>query len=337
VTSTTISNFNYTPGSSLFNRTYSLAIGAPKQTQAIQFSNLDQTIQSPPVPSAAFRITFDIEKNLFGSSPNHAKIEIYNMQAQNRSKIRAGYVMQLRAGYRGLMDTIFMGNISMLGGIKNERKGPDIVTSFECGEGEAALVMGRLDKSYPAGTALQAILNDIVSAMELNGVVTDSSVSGSIYSSTIPTITYGRGFTAHGPCKDILTKLLKNSGYRWTVQDGNLYIVKIGTIINPAKAIVVASGVTVDPSSGVSRFDPGKATGLIGVPSVGQNFVSFSCLLNPNIKPGAYVQLICEDVTLNGFYKVNKAHYQGDTHDNKWHIACETTLQAPQTKGVTGA
>lgn len=321
----TISNFNYNPNAHyLFSRTYSMQIGAPNQTTALQFSNISVGTGPSSPPSSAFRVSFEIDKNMFGASPNKTKIEVWNLGYQNRSKIKPGYIIQLQAGYRGLMDTIFVGNVSALAGVKNERHGPDVITSFECGEGESVIVMSRLDKSYPAGTTLAAIINDIAASMSVSSVVTDQGVSNGGFQG-IPNVTYGRGYTAKGPCKDSLDFLLKNAGLRWTVQNGTLVILPLSSTTNPESAILVSSGITVDLASGISQFNPNKATGLIGVPSVGNNLISFKTLLNPKIKPGALVQLQCEDVTLNGFYKVNRARYVGDTHDaTKWHIECET-------------
>lgn len=329
-----LSNFRYNSNAQyLFSRTYSLALGAPGQTSAIQLSNLAYNSNGKTQPSAPFRISFDIDKNLFGSSPNKSKIEIWNLATQNRSKIKAGFLVQLQAGYRGLMDTIFLGNIASTG-FKVERHGPDVVMSFECGEGESVIVMARFDKSYPAGTTLSQIISDVAAAMAVNSVVTDQGVgNGGLQG--IPNFTYGRGLTVHGPCRETLDKLLKNFGLRWTIQNGNLVILPVAGTTNGERAILVSSGIMVDPASGISSFNPARATGLIGVPSVGQNFIAFKTLLNPNIKPGALAQLQCEDVSLNGFYKINRAKYVGDTHDaGKWHIECETTVAQPSQGNV---
>src|SRR5271166_3515083 len=99
----------------LFKRSYSVQIGPPNQTTALQYG----TIGTPPSP---LRIRFEIEKNLFGTSPNHSKIDIFNLSIQTRQAIKKGYLIQLKAGYNGLIGTIFTGNVF---NTKSDREGPD--------------------------------------------------------------------------------------------------------------------------------------------------------------------------------------------------------------------
>lgn len=318
---TTISNFVYNPSVQyLFGRTYALAIGAPRQTSALQYSNIDMIVNGQTLKASPLRIVFDIEKRLAGTS-NKSKIQIYNLSSQNRSKIKPGFLLQLQAGYRGLMDTIFVGNVDLHGAV-SERKEGGIITSFECGEGESTIVMSRLDQAFPAGSTLQQVLEAVAKAMSVNSVVTDQGIGfGSVVG--IPNQSYPRGITLQGSCKDSLDKITKNFGLRWGVNNGNLVIIPAGSNIQQT-AIVVSSGAVTDPATGLTKFDPTKATGLIGVPSVTMgNLTKFTTLLNPKIVPGALVQLKCEDTTLNGFYTIQTAHYEGDTHQNKWQINCE--------------
>lgn len=321
----TTSNFIYNPNAQyLFSRTYALAIGAPRQTAALQYSNVAATVNSQVLPPSPLRVSFDIEKRLAGTS-NKSKIEIFNLAAQNRGKIQPGYLLTLQAGYRGLMDTIFVGNVDVKGAV-SDRKGADIVTTLECGEGESSIVMARLDQTFPPGTTLAKVLAAIATAMSVSDIVTDSGVGfGSVVG--IPNQSFSRGLTLHGSCKDSLDKITKTYGLRWSVQNGNLNILPVGSTLQQT-AILVQSGATTDPSTGVTVFDPKKCTGLIGVPSAMMgNMAKFTTLLNPKIIPGSLVKLVCEDLTLNGFYKIMVAKYQGDTHQNKWQIECEAVRQ----------
>lgn len=334
--SQTLSTFTYAGNKQyLFSRTYAISIGAPNQTSALQYSNVQVPVNGQVLPASPLRVTFDISKNMAGTS-NKSKFEIYNLSIQTRSKLRAGYLVQLQAGYRGLMNTIFVGNVDMKGA-GSERKGPDIITTLECGEGESAIVMSRLDKSYPAGTNLYQILQDLASAMNASSVTTDGGINAGLVLG-IPSFTYGRGITLHGSCKESLDKLLKPFGLRWSVQNGGLNIVPVKQY-NGTQAIVVASGSVLDNASGVATFNPNNATGLIGTPSRSDYYTKFKSLLNPNIIPGCLVQLICENNALNGFYKVLTAHYMGDTHDNKWEVECECTpisaqVTVPTSQGL---
>lgn len=281
----------------LFGRAYALSLGAPKQTAAVQYG----TIGTNPAP---LRIRFDIDKNMVGSS-NKSKIEVYNLSQQSRQNIKKGYLVQLKAGYNGLVTGIFTGNVLPLG-LSSTRSGPDIITSFECGDGESAITFARLDKGYPAGTALAEILQDVATAMSVATSYQPVGVAAGI-AIGIPNVTYNKGFVAEGACRETLDKLLKPQNLEWTVQDGNLNIIPVGKT-NGQTAVLVS-----------------KDTGMIGVPSDNGTFTQFTSLLNPRLVPGALVQLISENTALNKFYKIRRSHFEGDSHDSKWQVSCEAT------------
>lgn len=271
-------NFVYNPQQQyLFNRVWSVAVGPIGQAAAAKYTGL--------------RVRFDIDKLSLGTS-NKAKIEIYNLSTQSRQNFKKGYGVQLMAGYNGLFDTIFTGNIL---NPKSTREGPDIITCIECGDGEASIIFSTLDKSYPAGVTLVQILTDVAKAMSVGAGVALG----------IPNVVFNKGFVATGTCADTLNKLLKGQNLEWHIQNGNLNVIPI-TSFNGQPAVVLSS-----------------ATGMIGVPSDNADYVQFTSLLNAKIFPGALVQLISENTALNGYYKVRRSHFEGDSHDNKWQVSCE--------------
>lgn len=299
--------FIYSPTAQyLFNRSYSVALAPPKTPTALQYGNIG--------PKAApLRVRFEIEKTMYGASPNHSKIEIYNMAIQTYQSLKTGYLVNLQAGYsnikvvpqnQSLVGTIFTGNIFLS---HTSRSGAETITSLECLDGGAAITYARLDKSYPAGTNIAMILQDCATAMSVTNNSNPSGISAGI-ALGIPNVIYNKGFMAQGPCKNTLDKVLNPLGLQWTVQDGNLNIL-------PKLNTDGASAIVISPS-----------TGMIGVPSNNQFYTQFTCLLNPKVVPGCVVQLISENTSLNGFYKVLRAKYEGDTHDNKWQVSCEATL-----------
>lgn len=289
-----LSTFNYSQTAQyLFKRSYAVSIGPPNQTAALQYG----TLGTNPAP---LRVRFEIEKTVFGSSPNHSKIELFNLSTQSRQNFKKGYIVNLQGGYNGLVGTLFTGNVFIT---KSDRSGPDIITTLECLDGGASIVLARLDKSYPAGVTNIQILQDVATAMS---VTTDSNpgVSAGIVVG-IPTQTFNKGFTATGPCKDTLDKLLKPQGLEWTVDNGNLNIIPKSAYDGNSAQVVSAE------------------TGMIGVPSQNEFFTQFTSLLNPKLVPGALVQLISENAALNGFYKIRKSKLEGDSHENKWQVSCE--------------
>lgn len=322
-------SFNFDPSKQyLFRRAYALTIGQVGQAPALQYSNypkpgLENTVQPP----TGLRIHFEIEKNAIGS-PNKGKIEVYNLSIGSRQAIGKGTVLRLEAGYNGLTDLLFTGIVAPLG-LKTERKDSNIVTTMECGDGESAIMLNKLDKAYPGGTTLAQVIGDLAVAMSAAGDGSPQGVAAGI-AVGIPDVTYGSGISIHGTCKDTLNKLLPPLGLRWSIQNGALTIVPL-TAHNGSTAIIVASGVQSNPN-GPSFFDINKATGLIGTPSRNAQYTEFTSLLNPKLVPNAPVQLISENTSLNGFYKIMQAKYEGDTHDNKWQVKCQCIpISAVQT------
>lgn len=292
----------------LFNRAYAVSLGPPNQVSALQYGTLGLN----PAP---LRVRFDIDKNLFGASPNHSKIELYNLSIESRQAIKKGYLVQLQAGYNNLIGTIFTGNVFKA---TSDRKGPDIITTLECLDGGSAITYARLDKSYPAGVTNFQILTDIATAMSITANYQPVSVNAGV-ALGIPRVTYNTGFVATGPCKDTLDKLCKPQGLEWSIQNGNLNIIP-QSAYDGNSAQVVSIG-----------------TGMIGVPSTNDYFTQFTSLLNPKIVPGSLAQLISENASLNGYYKVRRSHYEGDSHDNKWQVACEATPQAGIVQNLPAA
>jgi hypothetical protein len=302
-------NFSYDPNAQyLFKRAYSLALGAPNGVgtptstpiNALQYGTIDN-----PNPFQALRIAFDIEKISAGSS-SKAKIQIYNLSQQSRQNIKKGYIVQLIAGYNSVYQLLFLGSVT---NPTSARSGPEIITTLECGDAEAAIVFATLDKSYPSGTDLVSIINDVQRAM---GVGVGSQTG-------IPLdVTYNNGFAVNGSCKSTLDKILPNQGLQWNVQNGLLNIYPIKS------------------SSGIAAQVVSQATGMIGVPSNNNDFVQFTALLNPKLIPGTPIQLISENTSLNGFYNIRKSHFEGDSHDTKWQVTCEC-IPIPATVFIAGS
>ena len=299
-----LTNFSPTQsGQYLFQREYSLAIAPPKQSASIQYSSM-ATIGSDGtlLPPSPLRISFDIQKTPTGTS-SKAKIVLYNISAQTRKQVLAGWNVLLKAGYKGNVLPLFLGAVHP-NGLKSARSGSEITLEMECGDGEAAIVMSTLDKSYPNNTTLSQILGDIATAMNDSTTLVPQGVTSSS-AINVPNVQYARGITVSGPCQQTLTNLLEPLGMRWSVQNGVLTILPV-TAYNQNPAILVS-----------------KETGLIGVPSLNKTFVEFTSLLNPNIQPNSLVQIKSEDTSFNGSFKVLNAHYEGDTYDNKWQVKCQ--------------
>ncbi len=252
-----------------------------------------QNFDSTTHDYTGLRVKFDIEKNTFGSS-NKAKFEVFNLSTLSRQAIKKGYLLRWQAGYAGVLGTLFIGAV-LPDGIKVRRDGQTIITELECGDGEAAITFKVYDHSYPSSTTLYQVFQDLAAALGV-GI---GNVIG------IPAVTYSNGLAIEGKVSDTLNVLCKANGLKWYVLNGNLCITPIKGS-NQAVAQVIS-----------------KSTGMIGVPSTGGNFTRFTSLMNPLLVPDQLVKLVSENTALNGYYRINRAHYQGDTHDSQWQVECE--------------
>lgn len=237
------------------------------------------------------RVVFEVEKTS-ESSPNKAKIEIYNLSGTSRKEYqKKGLGIRLDAGYQGLMEVLFIGDVHKP---KFKRNNADILTTFEAGDGERALVNTVFNKSYGAGTRFVQIVQDIADTL---GIAVGTVIG-------IKAEVYNAGVTFSGSAKKALDTMTAKQDLEWSVQNNTIQIL-------PKTAHLGEEAIFIS-----------KTTGLIGVPSAeNQDSVKFSSLLNPKLQPGALVQLESDQV--NGFYKLKKVKFDGDSHGDKWQADCE--------------
>jgi len=278
----------------LYGRAYDLKVGPATGGQGLRFGN---TVQSP----TALHVAFDITKIAQGAA-NKGTITLFNVNQKLRTSLVRGYQVSLSAGYLGLMGVLISGTVFKA---TSQRQGPDIVTTLDVIDGLKALLYSPFDRSYPKGTALATVLSDVAKAMD----VLPGTVMG------LPDKKFGRGFVAHGLCRDILETLLTPYGLESQVSNGKLNIL-------PKSATLGTAAIVLTPRSG-----------LLGVPSVAQTSVSFEAMLNPRLVPGQMVQLITANTNTSGYFKIRSCKMAGDTHGDKWAVACEgvrTTTVAAQ-------
>lgn len=297
----------------LFNRKWAVTFTPPGASKSVRYDQL--------------RVAFEIEK-LSESTSQKAKIQVYNLNSVSRTIFRAGTQVRLEAGYGTqegdtVLGTIYNGDIPSgpKGGI-SERKGADVVTTFECGAAERSITWSVFNKAYPPGTVITQLIQDLAAALG----VPVGNVKGLSYK-----VYTGQGIVLSGPVARSLDRLLRGQNLIWSIQSGALQIYPIGKSYT-TQAIVLSSGAGVVPSpvapgSEVARRAQ-QNTGLIGVPSKSDKVLTFDALLNPGLQPGCLVQIISEQVF--GFYSILTAKFMGDSHGDRWTVKCqaiETTAQ----------
>ena len=118
------------------------------------------------------KIEFSISKGI-SSSPNSAEIKLYNLAETTRNGMGKEFdAITLEAGYMPPGDTgnvgiIFKGAVR---DVEHKREGTNIVTTIACGDGDAAFRRATISKSYPAGTPVKDVIDDIAKQMEAKGL-----------------------------------------------------------------------------------------------------------------------------------------------------------------------
>ena len=273
----------------LFNRTFALNLGG----------TLVSSETTDGARNEILRVTFQIEKSLTESA-NTAEISVYNLAEQTRAKVsEKALLTTLEVGYSGQSSIIFKGQLEAG---TNQRDGVDWVTSFQSTDGGKQLRESRINVSFKTISASDA-MQKIVNALGVGiGTAKEKIAQGNIRGALDD---FKNGLVLSGPTKRELTRLTKTLGYDWSVQDGQLQLLAARDAIEPGDAIVL------NPD-----------TGLIGSPESGENgVIDARALLIPQLTPGRVVRL--ESRQIEGFYRVEKVAYQGDTHGQDWYADLE--------------
>lgn len=245
------------------------------------------------------RMQFKVDKTS-KPDPNTLDLTIYNLSADTRARLAATKRPQVivEAGYQQT-EQLFKGDART---VYSVRQGPDWLTKVQCGDGERAYQFGRTDESFAPGTKTDAVVKRLVSDMGV-GVgnalkkLKDGDFSGAMS-------TFVNGFTVSGNSADQFDRIMKSSGLDWSIQDGELQVLKPGTATDE-------SAVLLTPD-----------TGLVGSPEVGEDgVVKFTSLLQPGMRPGRKVQL--KAAAMNGLFVLQRVTHQGDTHGLEWYTICE--------------
>ena len=259
-----------------------------------------------------FRIAFQIEKTS-ESTPNPAKIVVFNLSKDKQAFFeQKGLTAILRAGYKGLTNPIiknlFVGDIKTA---KTLKKGTEFVTEIEAGDAEDIIVKSYINKSFSGSRFAEGkitnrdMVKELIKAM---GLVPNSSKEKEIdkkleaVSQTKPE----HGITMSGPAKFFLDTILEKEGLEWSIQDGEVQITDPSKSANTLDAVVLS-----------------KDTGLLDVSKEEDGRINFKALLNPDISPTTTVEIRSAVMDINGFFKVRRVEYSGDTCEGEWVLKGE--------------
>lgn len=247
------------------------------------------------------RIAFEIKKN-DESDPNKAKISVYNLSADSRSYLeKTDEQMRLEAGYQNDIGIIFWGDIAE-NGVKHERKGGDIITTIQCGDGLTELQNAHIECSFKEGATCQQIVNAALDKIGLhisvkNGDLSKQYVNGKAFSGTV---------------KKLLDEITKYCGLTWNTQNNAIQIYPAGGSATQYAVLLNAK------------------TGLIGLPSKTEKGILVRSLLNYRLIPGGRFKLETKDGTKTGSgeYKIVNVKHVGDTEEGDYYTEAEGEINA---------
>jgi len=248
------------------------------------------------------KISFDVSKSI-SSSQNSAKIQIWNLSEAHRNSIgkelddimlEAGYMPPGEGGNVGI---IFKGQMR---DVEHKREGPDIVTTLSCGEGDRAFRKATISKTFRAGTEVKEVVDEIYKQLEAEGIDRGEWK----FPDDINDRKFKRPYSMCGGCKREMDTLGRGKGFYWSVQNGTMEVI-------PHDGYV----------GGIVLISP--ETGMVDTPTITDNGVKVSALLNPEIRPNRRVRIESQTLEMNaegGEYRVSQCDYSGDNREGDFIV-----------------
>jgi hypothetical protein len=182
--------------------------------------------------------------------------------------------------------------------VEHERDGPDIVTTLTCGDGDRAFRRATISKTFPAGSKVEDVVEELYKQMEGEGMRRGEWK----FPDNMPP--FKRPYSMCGSCVRELDRLGRGRGFYWSSQNGVMEVV-------PGD----------DAIGGVVLISP--ETGMVDTPTITDNGVKVSALLNPEIRPGRRVRIESKVMSMNaegGLYRVSQVHFNGTNRDGDFLV-----------------
>lgn len=253
--------------------------------------------EAAPVLKVAFKVERSRSKE-----PNSCDLEIYNLNKDNRTRFQKKEIpVVLEAGYVDNIFQIFSGNLTFG---QNRLDGRDWVTSMQAGDGSTKFRTARINTSIKGPVPVGDVLKTVAASLGVDpGNIDEKASKGSIRGKLTQFV---NGIVLSGKSEQEIDKIIKSMGYSWSIQDGALQLLEPNETIGDS-VVLLAAG-----------------TGLVGTPEAGEDgFVKVRSLIQRDLFPGRKFKLESRNGELNGFYRIEKAIFVGDTWGGDWYIDIE--------------
>lgn len=251
------------------------------------------------------RVQFTVEKTL-GSEPNKCDISITNLARSTQKFLTTKPLrVHLAAGYDNVARYLFVGDLR---DGRPKVDNTEVLTELQVGDGDRAFRYGHVNRSYRRGTSVLHALRDVASGMGLQ-------LPRNVEASPELQQQFSSGVSLYGNAGDELTRLIAPYGYRWSMQNGVLQILKD------------------DETRGDTAWRIDQSAGLVGSPewstpskSGETPKLTVVCALFPELAPGGRVEVASKRV--NGIFRIERVTHAGDTDGDEW----TTTIEAKAVK-----
>jgi hypothetical protein len=259
------------------------------------------------------RVQFEVSKTV-QSAPNVAVIRIFNLSPANEAKVKNEFDdVILEAGYGDSTLVVFKGNIKH---VYRYRDKTDYITEIEAGDGDKSFLKSTMNETLAAGTTTAQLVDRAAGSLKATGGTTKGAIQ-------VKEKVRLRGKVISGNTRDVLHDVARESGANWSIQDGQLVIVKSNGLL-PGSAVLITA-----------------ETGMLGAPEINDKGIAVKCLMNPQLRVNGAIKLDNngikakrqkaqalgkkqedekEPVRLDpdGIYKVLKLTHKGDTRGQDW-------------------
>ena len=246
------------------------------------------------------RVQFHITKDL-ARSPNIADVTITNLAQTTRTDLETKPLnVQIEAGYDDVYRFMFLGDLRFA---MTKMEGPNWHTLLQLGDADCHYKWARMNRSYGTNTSVKTIVRDAAKSMGL-------ALPKEIEEDPELNAVFRHGELAYGATRDQLTRYLAPYGYSWSIQNGQLRILRD------------------DRAHGNTYKEINEENGMIGSPEFGSPpqsgkppHMTVNMLLYPELNPGDKVLLTSKIKT--GFFRVENVKHTGDTHGRDWQTQVE--------------
>lgn len=244
------------------------------------------------------QIEFAISKSL-SSTANTANIQVWNLSQSTRNAMGKEFDgIELEAGYippdgGSTVGTIFAGNLR---DVEHRMEGTETITTIQCGDGDAAIRSATIAKTYPAGTKVGTVVDDLYAQFKKQGIAR-GEVKGL---DDLPA--FKRPYSMCGDCAREMDRIGRSNKLHWSMQNETFEVI-------PGDGFL----------GGIALITP--TTGLIGTPSLTDNGIRAECMLNPQIRPGRRVQIESATLEMNaegGVYRVGSCDFTGNNRSGEF-------------------